>query len=157
VGDTLAFIGLGAMGSGMATCLVRKGFVVHGYDVRGEPAEALRAAGGRVYGSPAEAALGANVALVIVLTADQAENAIFGEDGVASTLTAGSVVVCMTTMSPSRTRDLASRAEAESLRWLDAPVSGGTLRAAEGTLTTMVGGDKADLDRVRHVVEGFSK
>jgi putative dehydrogenase len=59
-------------------------------------------------------------------------------------------------MSPGRTRELGARAAADGLAWLDAPVSGGTVRAGEGTLTTMVGGELADLETARSVLEGFS-
>jgi putative dehydrogenase len=155
--QTVAFVGLGAMGLGMARCLVRKGFTVRGYDIRSEPLDRLSAEGGMACGSPAEAGTGAQVAVVIVLTADQAEQAIFGEHGLVETLAPKTVVVCMATMSPARTRALAARATEAGLAWLDAPVSGGTQRADEGTLTTMVGAEPADLDRARPVLEGFSR
>jgi L-threonate 2-dehydrogenase len=154
--QTLAFVGLGAMGSGMARCLVRSEFTVRGYDVRAEALEQLARDGGQPCRSAAHAGDGANVAVVIVLNADQAEQAIFGADGLVETLPRGSVVVCMSTMSPARTRQLGDRAAAAGLAWLDAPVSGGTVRAADGTLTTMVGGEAGDLERARPALEGFS-
>jgi putative dehydrogenase len=155
--QTVAFVGLGAMGSGMARSLVRNEFTVRGYDIRSEPLERFGADGGQPCRSAADAGAGAHVGVVIVLTADQAEQAIFGERGLVETLPRGAVVVCMSTMSPARTQELGARAAAAGLGWLDAPVSGGTQRADEGTLTTMVGGDSADLWRARPVVEGFSK
>src|SRR5713226_3532868 len=154
--QTVAFVGLGSMGSGMARSLVRNEFTVRGYDIRSEPLARLGADSGQPCRSAADAGTGAQVAVVIVLTADQAEQAIFGERGLVETLPRGAVVVCMSTMSPARTRELGARAGAAGLGWLDAPVSGGTVRADEGTLTTMVGGDLADLDRARPVLEGFS-
>jgi L-threonate 2-dehydrogenase len=157
VAQTVAFVGLGAMGSGMARCLVRNEFTVRGFDTRPEPLERLGADGGHPCRSSADAGTGAQVAVVIVLNADQAEEAIFGEHGLAETLPRGGIVVCMSTMSPARTRGLGARAAAAGLAWLDAPVSGGTLRADEGTLTSMVGADSADLDRARPVLEAFSK
>ena len=155
--QTVAFIGLGSMGSGMARSLVRKEFTVRGYDIRAERGERLAIDGGQPCSSAADAGTGAHVAVVIVLTADEAEQAIFGEHGLAETLAPGSVVVCMSTMSPARTQELGARATAVGLGWLDAPVSGGTVRADEGTLTTMVGGDAGDLERARPVLEGFSQ
>jgi putative dehydrogenase len=155
--QTVAFVGLGAMGSGMARALVRREFNVRGYDPRPEPLAQLALDGGQPCRSAADAGTGAEVAVVIPLNADQVEQAIFGEHGLAETLARGSVIVCMSTMSPARTRDLSARVTfGLGLAWLDAPVSGGTVRAAEGTLTTMVGGDSADLDRARPVLEGFS-
>jgi len=89
--------------------------------------------------SSAEAAEDADAAIVIVLNADQVEEVVFGPDGLAHKLRSGAPIVSMSTMSPVRTRALAARAADRGLRWLDAPVSGGTERAREGTLTTMAG------------------
>jgi putative dehydrogenase len=155
--QTVAFVGLGSMGAGMARSLVRNEFTVRGHDIRAEPLERLAVDGGQPCRSAADAGTGAQVAVVIVLTADQAEQAIFGSNGLAETLALGSVVVCMSTMAPARTVALGERANAVGLGWLDAPVSGGSVRAGEGTLTTMVGGDAASLEMARPVIEGFSQ
>jgi 3-hydroxyisobutyrate dehydrogenase len=114
-------------------------------------------AGGQPCRSAADAGEGTQTAVVIVLTADQAEQAVFGDDGLGAALPAEGMVICMSTMSPARARSLAERASLVGLRWLDAPVSGGTQRAADGTLTTMVGSDPADLERVRPVLAAFSR
>ena len=155
--NTVAFIGLGAMGSGMARCLVRRGLGVRGYDVRSAAVDEFAREGGLAARSAAEAGEGAQAAIVIVLTADQAEEVVFGSHGLTETLPTGSVIACMSTMSPGRARALAVRADEAGLRWLDAPVSGGTVRAAEGTLTTMVGAEAADLEQVRPVLQAFSR
>src|SRR6266851_7907231 len=110
--QTVAFVGLGSMGAGMARCLVHNEFTVRGYDIRSEPLERLGVDGGQPCRSAADAGTGANIAVVIVLTADQAEQAIFGENGLAETLAPASVVVCMSTMSPARTQALGARATA---------------------------------------------
>ncbi|HET6319990.1 MAG TPA: NAD(P)-dependent oxidoreductase, partial [Chloroflexota bacterium] len=154
---TVAFIGLGAMGSGMAQCLVRRGLTVRGYDTRHARLDELAEFGVTPTRSSAEAAEGADAAVVIVLTADQAEDAVFGDLGLARSLRPGSVVVCSSTMAPARARSLAARAGEAGLRWLDAPVSGGTVRAADGTLTTMVGADAADLELARPMLQAFSR
>ncbi|MGI9148034.1 MAG: NAD(P)-dependent oxidoreductase [Chloroflexota bacterium] len=154
--QTVAFVGLGAMGSGMARCLAHKQFTVRGYDPRPEPLVQLGVDGGQTCRSAADAGEGAEVAVVVPLNAEQVEHATFGEHGLAETLAPGSVVVCMSTISSARARDLGARAVAAGLAWLDAPVSGGTARAAEGTLTTMIGGEVSDLERARAVIEGFS-
>ena len=155
--NSVAFVGLGAMGSGMARCLVRRGFVVRGYDVRSAAVGEFVRDGGMAATSSAEAGEGAHAAVVIVLSADQAEEVVFGARGLAETLSAGSPIVCMSTMSPGRAQALAARAGEVGLRWLDAPVSGGTMRAAEGTLTTMVGAETADLELARPVLSAFSR
>jgi L-threonate 2-dehydrogenase len=151
---TVAFIGVGAMGSGMARCLVDKGFQVRGYDVR---PEALAIDGLHTTTSAADAATGADLALIVVLNADQAADAAFGDSGLATTLKPGTVVVCASTMSPARAKALAHEAESKGLRWLDAPISGGTVRAADGTLTSIVGGDPQALNDARSTIEAYSR
>ncbi|MBV9327336.1 MAG: NAD(P)-dependent oxidoreductase [Chloroflexi bacterium] len=154
---TVAFVGLGAMGTAMAGCLLRHGQLVRGFDVRPQPVQALAALGGQACRSSAEAADGADAAIVIVLNADQVEQAVFGRDGLAESLASGTPVVSMSTMSPGRAQALAARAAERGLRWLDAPVSGGIERARDGSLTTMVGGASDDLTRVRPMLEAFSR
>jgi len=151
---TVAFIGIGAMGSGMARCLLDKGFAVRGFDVR---PEALALDGLSVSRDAADAATGADVALIVVLNADQAADATFGDSGLATTLKPGSVVICASTMSPARAKALAAQAEQHGLKWLDAPISGGTVRAAEGTLTSIVGGDPHALDAARPILDAYSR
>lgn len=154
-GQDVAFVGLGSMGLGMALNLARKGFQVRGYDVRSERTEELREWGGYAATSPADAGAGARAAVIMVLTADQAEEVAFGPNGLVQSLPRGAPLVCMSTMSPSRARQLAERAAQAGLRYLDAPVSGGSHRAESGTLTAMVGGADEDLEAVRDVLQGF--
>ena len=155
--DTVAVVGLGAMGLPVARCLLRKGFGVRGFDVRAAALDALQAAGGETCASPAEAGSDARIAMLVVLNADQVEQVMFGADGLVHSLAPGTVVASMATMSPERTRSLGARAVSEGLRWLDTPISGGTQRAAEGSLTTMVGGEANDLERARAMLQAFSR
>jgi L-threonate 2-dehydrogenase len=155
--ETVALIGVGAMGSGVAGCLAERGFVVRGYDIRQEALDLLRSAGGDVCTSPADAGKGAQIAVLLVLNADQVEEVVFGAQGLAGVLAPETVIVSGTTMSPARARALAERAQAAGLAWLDAPVSGGTHRAADGTLTSIVGGAASDLERARGVLEAYSR
>src|SRR5690348_14756937 len=114
--ETVAFVGLGAMGSGMARCLVQKEFTVRAYDIRSDALERLGADGGQPCRSAADAGRGAQIAVVVVLNADQVEQAIFGEQGLIESLPTGSVVVCTPTMSPARARELAEKATGAGLR-----------------------------------------
>ncbi len=142
----------------MARCLARDGFQLRAYDVRPAPIQALnREVGAVACGSCAEAAEGADAAVVVVLTADQAQDAVFGEHGLATRLPKGALVICNTTMSPARARALAQHATDHGLRWLEAPVSGGAERADNGTLTTMVGAAPEDLDQARPLLAPFSR
>jgi 3-hydroxyisobutyrate dehydrogenase len=154
---TIAVVGIGAMGSGMARSLREQGFSVRGFDIRPEALEAVRPDGVEATASSAEAGTGAEAAVVVVLNADQVEQAVFGPDGLAQSLPAGTPVVCAVTMSAARARGFGERAKERGLRWLDAPISGGTVRAANGTLTTMVGADAADLAAARPILDAYSR
>lgn len=146
------------MGSGMARCLARSGFTVQAFDVRSEPVQAFaEETGSLACRSAMEAAQGADAAIVVVLNADQAHDAVFGESGLAASLPRNAPVVCMSTMPPGRARALGDQAQSRGLRWVDAPISGGTERAAAGTLTTMVGAEPADLETVRPLLQTFSR
>src|SRR5690242_13185375 len=131
---TVALIGIGAMGSGVGRCLLERGFVVRGFDIRDAPVSELQAAGGVACASPAEAAEGADGVVLLVLNADQVAEVVFGERGVHETLARGAPIVCAVTMAAARAKTLAEQAAQAGYRWLDAPVSGGTVRAREGSL-----------------------
>jgi 3-hydroxyisobutyrate dehydrogenase len=97
------------------------------------------------------------VAVLLVLNADQVVEVVFGDDGLVRSLSPGTVIVSCTTMSPARAVEFSKQAAAVGLRWLDAPVSGGVQRAAEGTLTSMVGGTPDALDDARPALQAYSR
>ena len=136
----IGFIGLGAMGAGMAASLVKAGFPVTGFDVRPEAMDSLEGLGGNGAASPAEAAAKADILFVMVATADQAEAVLFGENGAVARLPAGAIVILTATVSPDYARGLAGRLADSGHRMLDAPVSGGAVRAKGGDLTIMASG-----------------
>jgi 3-hydroxyisobutyrate dehydrogenase len=127
------------MGSGITRSLRRAGFPVAVYDVRPEAAAALAAIGATPVASLAELAHQVDTVIVIVLNYNQAEAVLFAADGLADHLAGGQTIVVSSTIAPVQTRQLAARAAERGLAYLDAPVSGGPVRAAEGTLTMMVG------------------
>lgn len=136
----IGFVGLGAMGAGMAESLVREGFQVTGCDVRREAAEALAAQGGKSAASPAQAADGASLAIIVVVNAMQAEEVLFGKDGITKTLAAGSTAMLCSTVPPDFARQAEARLRERGVHFLDAPISGGAARAKEGTITIMTSG-----------------
>ena len=136
----IGFIGLGAMGFGMAASLCRAGFAVTGYDLREEALERLVERGGARALSPAEAARGARLLFVMVVNDAQVEAVLFGGQGAAATLPAGVTVVLSSTVPAGFVRDLAARLGELGLHLLDAPVSGGAVAAANGELTVMASG-----------------
>lgn len=142
-GGTVGVIGLGAMGMGMARSLLAAGFAVCGYDVRPEAAAALVAEGGTQAASPAEAASGAGLLLVMVVNAAQADAVLFGPDGGISALAPGSVVILSSTVPAVAARALGQRVADAGHLLLDAPVSGGTVGAESGSLTFMASGAPA--------------
>ncbi len=151
------FIGLGAMGGGMSRQLLSAGFEVHGYDVRPESVAEFAAAGGVAAATPAEAADGASLLFVVVFTAAQAEQALFGEHGAATTLAAGATVINHATTSPEQAKNLESRCEAAGLLFVDAPVTGGKSGADEGTLTVIASGSAAAMVVAQPALEAVSK
>lgn len=151
--QTIGFIGLGAMGRYMARNLVTAGYAVRGYDVRAEAVRQLEADGGAAAATPAEAAHGAELLVVVVFTAAQAEQVLFGEDGAMSTLPDGATVLMDTTMSPAQARALEARLGQSGHALLDAPVTGGVGGADAGTLTFIVSGSPAALAAARPAME----
>jgi 3-hydroxyisobutyrate dehydrogenase len=137
---TVAVIGLGAMGLGMAHSMLRAGLPVRGCDVRPEAGEALAAAGGIPSASPAAAACGADVVVVMVVDAAQAEQVLLGPEGAAPVMAQDGVVILCSTVPAAAARALADKVAAAGRLFLDAPVSGGTVGAEGGALTIMASG-----------------
>jgi 3-hydroxyisobutyrate dehydrogenase len=155
-GRRVAVIGLGSMGSGMAASLVRAGFAVAGYDVTPAAVERLAAAGGSGAPSPAAAATGAAAVVSVVLNAAQTEAILFGPSGVADAMPEGAVFISCATMDPDVARALAGRLEAKGRHYLDAPISGGAQRAAEGALTILASGSPAAFAQGRPVLDAMA-
>ncbi|MCB1915611.1 MAG: 2-hydroxy-3-oxopropionate reductase [Rhodocyclaceae bacterium] len=143
----IGFIGLGIMGRPMAGHLIAAGHDVFLHSRSGVPG-ALLAAGGRDAGSAAGTARAGDVVFTMVPDTPDVERVLFGEDGVAAGLSAGKVVVDMSSISPVATRDFATRINALGCQYLDAPVSGGEVGAKNAALTIMVGGEQATFDQV---------
>ncbi len=161
----VAVIGLGAMGYGMACSMLRAGLIVRGYDIAEPARQRFAAAGGTVASTPHAAATGADIVLIMVLNSAQAEQALFGDDGAVGALsqprglnTAGSppVVMICSTVAPAFIRQTATRLAALGILLLDAPVSGGVARAAEGSLSIMASGAPAAFERAAPVLDAVA-
>ncbi len=153
---SVAVIGLGSMGFGMAQSLRRAGLVVAGCDVSVQNLQRFRDEGGEVARTPAEAADGAGVVICVVVNAAQTEAVLFGPEGAAETMAAGAVFVSCATMDPAVARRLAARLEATDRFYLDAPISGGSVRAAQGELTIMASGTPVAFDAARPALEAMA-
>lgn len=136
----IGFIGLGAMGAGMARNLAARRFAVRGFDVSPAALTQLAADGGTAAASPADAAAGADLLMLVVATADQVEAVLFGEGGAIGRLPAGATVAVHSTVPPAFVRELAERLTDSGHHLLDAPISGGKARADSGELTVMAAG-----------------
>lgn len=136
----VGLIGLGAMGRGMASSLRAAGFELGVVDVRPGVAEEFAAEGGTAYATPAELAAEVDVLVSVVVNAAQVEQVLFGAKGAAETLRPGSVFVMCSTVLPAWSAELEGRLAEHGVRYLDAPISGGAAKAADGRLTMMTSG-----------------
>ncbi|KAI0904941.1 NAD binding domain of 6-phosphogluconate dehydrogenase-domain-containing protein [Ustulina deusta] len=156
----IGFIGLGAMGFGMATHLVKKGYAVTGFDVEPPTLERFRAAGGNTASTPAETVRGRDYIVCMVATAAQAQTVLFeGEHPVLGALSEGaSLLLCSTVPCAyvqSLEAQLAEKGRGDVLL-VDCPVSGGAARAADGTLSIMAGGSDKALEKGRFLLQELS-
>jgi 3-hydroxyisobutyrate dehydrogenase len=135
----------------MAENLVKKQFAVSGFDVRADNIRAFEALGGKGASTAAEAARDADVLIVMVVNAAQAESVLF-DAGALDALAPGGTVVLMATCAPSAVKAIAARVEASGRHIVDAPVSGGTIGAKGGTLTIMAAASKAVFDKLHPVL-----
>jgi len=152
----VGFIGLGIMGRPMAQNLMAAGHTLFLQSRSGVPDE-LTAAGGTACASAKEVAERAEVVITIVPDTPDVEKVLFGEGGVAEGLSAGKIVVDMSSISPIETKDFAARVNALDCQYLDAPVSGGEVGAKGGTLTIMVGGPEEAFAAVSPLFEVMGK
>jgi 3-hydroxyisobutyrate dehydrogenase len=152
----VGWIGLGAMGAPMATCLARAGHEVTAYDIDPDRAKTLADEGVRVSDSIAETATDADILAVMVATPGQGESVLFGEGRAAEALKPGTVVLIMATVGAEAVISWAERLAAQDVEVVDAPVSGGVARAASGELLMMVGGSPKAVEKVRPLLEAMA-
>ncbi|HTN25535.1 MAG TPA: NAD(P)-dependent oxidoreductase [Solirubrobacteraceae bacterium] len=146
--DRIGFVGLGIMGSRQAANLARAGHELTVYNRTRATAEAWVAEhGGTVADSPAAVGAASDVVISMVVDGDQVREVLLGEQGVAQGAAPGTLCVDMSTIAPAQTRAIGAELAARGLRLLDAPVTGSSPKAQDGTLTIMAGGEPADFAR----------
>lgn len=151
-----AVIGLGSMGYGIASSILRAGHTTYGYDVN--PAQTARfVAQGGAAGALSDIAPSLDAVVVVVLNAAQTETVLFGPQGVAPLLPKGAVVMACATVPPAFARDMAARCDALGLHYLDAPISGGSAKAANGKLSVMASGTPAAFAAAAAVLNATSE
>jgi 3-hydroxyisobutyrate dehydrogenase len=154
---SIAFIGLGHMGGPMAANLHKAGHRVTAFDLCADALAKAREQGLRVASSAAEAVEGAQVVVSMLPASRHVEALFLGDDGLLAQLSPGTLVIDCSTIAPATAQKVAQAAAALGQSMLDAPVSGGTAGAAAGTLTFIVGGDAATLERARPVLQAMGK
>ena len=149
----ICVIGLGSMGLCIAAALLRGGFDIVGCDATLDAAARFAGLGGKVAAGPAAAAKDADVVISVVVNAGQTGQVLFAGGGAAAAMAPGGILVSCATMSPDAARGFAAQAAALGLGYLDAPISGGAVRAAAGELTVMASGAPAVFVRLRPVLD----
>ncbi len=153
----VAFIGMGTMGLPMALNLLQAGHQVTVHNRTRERELPAEKAGARRAATPADAAREAEITITCVSDTPDVEHLVLGPDGVIHGARSGSLVIDMSTISPSATKEIAAALAAKDIRMLDAPVSGGSEGAEQGTLSIMIGGDADDVATATPVLEAMGK
>ena len=155
----VGFIGIGLMGEAMVLRLLDKGWAVTAWNLTEDRYARIAPAGARIAPSPAAVAAASDIVLMCVLDAAAVENCCFGAggQGLAAVPGAGKLLIDHSTINPSAARALGARlAQANGMRWIDAPVSGGPGAARDGSMTVMAGGAAEDVARVRPLMQDMA-
>jgi len=151
----IGIIGLGSMGYGMARNLIKAGHQVWGHDINPDAVARLVADGARA-GELLDHAEALDALVVVVLNEAQTEAVLFGPEGVAAALQQNTVILSCATIPPAFAAEMETRAESAGLLYLDAPISGGAIKAASGELTIMASGRKAAFEAAKPALDAIS-
>jgi 3-hydroxyisobutyrate dehydrogenase len=157
VAETIALLGLGTMGAGMAANLLKAGFSINVYNRTAAKARGLIGAGARFASTPAEAAKGASVILSMVADDAASREVWLGREGALDAASKYAILIETSTVSPAWIAEFAATAERHGLDLLDAPVTGSRMQAAAGQLSFLVGGKSSVLDSATPVLKAMSK
>ncbi len=155
--ETIGFIGLGIMGRGMSHNLLKAGFDVRVWNRTRARMDALIDAGATAGESPADVAAQCDIIITCVSDTADVEAVVMGENGVIHGAKEGALLIDHSTISPQATKEMAAALAANGVHMLDAPISGGSEGAANGTLSIMVGGDEAQFNRAMPAFEAMGK
>ncbi len=153
---TTALIGLGSMGNGMARSILKAGHVTHGFDIAPAAVDNFRADGG-ADGTLPDVASDLDSVAIVVLNAVQTENVLFGDQGIVSMLRSGAVVIACATVPPEFAKRMAARCAETGVLYLDAPISGGSAKAAQGKLSIMASGSPEAFAAARPVLDATAE
>jgi 3-hydroxyisobutyrate dehydrogenase len=153
----IAFLGTGLMGAPMACNLLKAGFAVAVYNRTRSKTAPVVEAGGSAHATPAEAAQKANVVISCVTDGPDVERVYFGDDGAVNTAPAGALFIDMSTIAPAKAIEIGNTLRERGFRFLEAPVTGGTIGAQNGTLSILAAGEKSDFDEASAVFSAMGK
>ncbi len=151
----VGFVGIGNIGEPLCRHLLDEGYELMIYDAYPEALARLEDTPAEPAASPEALATEADVVLLSLPNSDVVEEVVFGESGLKEGLSSGKALIDTSSSRPSSTRGISERLAAGGIDMLDAPVSGGVLRAREGTLSVMVGGKRAVYEKYREILESF--
>ena len=155
--ERIGFIGLGIMGLPMASNLIKDGFNLVVYNRTLSKCSQLEEKGAVVVQTPADVAKNAKMIITMVTDSPDVEDILLGEEGIMSTIKEGSIVIDMSTISPKITKELNAKLNSKGCYMVDAPVSGGSWGAIEGTLSIMIGGEKSAYEQCIPLFESMGK
>lgn len=152
----IAVVGLGSMGYGIASSLLRSGHKTYGFDINDAQMARFQDEGGSK-GELKDIASDLDALIVVVLNATQTEEVLFGEAGVVAHMKAGSVVMACATVPPEFARSMEAKCNALYIHYLDAPISGGSIKAANGQLSIMASGTQDAFTAAESVLEATAE
>ena len=154
--QVISVFGLGSMGFGVACSALAAGHHVYGFDINPDSQSKFIAKGGD-QAVVADAGAQSDVVVSVVLNGAQTVDILFGDNGIVPHMRPGSVVVSCATVAPDLARDLAARCDAFQILYLDAPISGGSVKAAEGALTMMASGSASSFDAAKPTLDAITQ
>lgn len=155
--EHIGFVGLGIMGRGMARNLLNAGFSLTVWNRTADRMAPLVEAGAQAADSPKAVAERSDIIITCVSDTPDVQDVIMGQDGIIDGVKAGALVIDMSTISPQVTREIGAALEDKGIHMLDAPISGGSEGAANGTLSIMIGGEAEQVERAMPCLEAMGK
>tara|TARA_B110000503_G_scaffold128384_1_gene199329 strand:+ start:200 stop:1114 length:915 start_codon:yes stop_codon:yes gene_type:complete len=156
IAQKIAVIGLGSMGYGIAKSALRGGHLVWGVDINSDQMAKFHNEGGQM-SDLGTAAADIDAVILAVLNADQTEDVLFGPGGIVTSMKAGALVLACATVPPAFAKDMAARCGKSGVLYLDAPISGGSLKAAQGKLSIMASGTPEAFDTARPALDSIAQ
>lgn len=155
--SNVGIVGLGIMGMAVARSLLRAGFTVHAWDPRPPVLQSFVSAGGNAAADPAALAAAADVMILVLVNVEQVELVLFGSNGAADALPEGAVVIVSAAVPPDYPETVSRRLAERGILMLDAPMSGGGLKAVQGVLSIMASGPPAAFDKAAKVLDAIAE